>query len=291
MPKTILIVEDDDPFRASLVQILSKHFSETRIEEARNGAEALSMLETTRFQFLITDLRMPGLDGMSLIQALNGLPSEKRPGHTIVVSGFSDPESQVNQIGRISFFPKPLQKDALLKYIEVLDEQTPMPSTTSSSSTIDLSFVAPFIEGCKTVFEAAAGLELRHEVISRRKSGEPCGDVSSVIVFNSERLAGSFSISFDERTFSSLVSRILGDDAKTLSSGGEGVAGELCNQVYGAAKRILVQQGYRLPLSLPSVVKGANHSILHYVKDERVAVVFQSDIGLILLECAAQAKN
>ncbi len=62
---SVLIVDDD----VSLATVLAKQLAQAEMlpRAGTGGAEALALLETTPFDLVITDLRMPGLDGMSLL--------------------------------------------------------------------------------------------------------------------------------------------------------------------------------------------------------------------------------
>jgi CheY-like chemotaxis protein len=67
----ILVAEDNTELRDVLRTALSRDY---RVEGAADGAEALEILkrDPSRFDLLITDLRMPNLDGLGLIQNLTG---------------------------------------------------------------------------------------------------------------------------------------------------------------------------------------------------------------------------
>ena len=62
----ILIVEDDEPLRALLEEILQT--ASYAVTTASNGHQALRCLKDERFDLVITDLVMPGLDGTELIR-------------------------------------------------------------------------------------------------------------------------------------------------------------------------------------------------------------------------------
>ena len=67
----ILVAEDNTELRDVLRTALSRDY---RVEGAADGAKALELLkrDPSRFDLLITDLRMPNLDGLGLIQNLTG---------------------------------------------------------------------------------------------------------------------------------------------------------------------------------------------------------------------------
>jgi two-component system chemotaxis response regulator CheY len=79
---------------------------------ARDGEEALGYLLTQRFDVLLTDLRMPVMDGFELLQHCAKLPESHRPARVIAISGEYD--SGVLQGQPVRFLPKPFNLQALL---------------------------------------------------------------------------------------------------------------------------------------------------------------------------------
>jgi CheY-like chemotaxis protein len=82
---------------------------------ARDGEEGLGYLLTQRFDVLLTDLRMPVMDGFELLHHAMHLPDTHRPNRIIAISG--EYEAGVLQGQPIHFMPKPFDLDALLTMI------------------------------------------------------------------------------------------------------------------------------------------------------------------------------
>jgi DNA-binding NtrC family response regulator len=66
MRKTILVVDDDDLMRAFLATVLKEEGY--LVEEAGDGQSALKKLASTEFDLAITDVKMPGISGLALMQ-------------------------------------------------------------------------------------------------------------------------------------------------------------------------------------------------------------------------------
>ena len=64
----ILVVDDEDNLRDVLVEVLKRDGHE--VDSATDGAEGLRLAEERRYDLVVTDLRMPGLEGPALYQAL-----------------------------------------------------------------------------------------------------------------------------------------------------------------------------------------------------------------------------
>ena len=61
----ILVVDDDDVIRDTLYELLSTDYS---CQTASTAEEALAKLEAQRFDVVLTDISMPGLDGKELLE-------------------------------------------------------------------------------------------------------------------------------------------------------------------------------------------------------------------------------
>jgi len=64
----ILLVEDDEIMRVSVFDRLKNYG--WQVNEAENGLQAIKMLEKDAYHLVISDIRMPGLDGMSLLEKI-----------------------------------------------------------------------------------------------------------------------------------------------------------------------------------------------------------------------------
>lgn len=72
-PKTILVVDDDDQILIVWRGALEGHAEHWHVETAQSGPEALEKIRTTDFDLIITDLRLPGMDGCDLTAAIRCL--------------------------------------------------------------------------------------------------------------------------------------------------------------------------------------------------------------------------
>ena len=107
----ILVVDDDDVIRDTLCELLSQ---EHTCQTADTAEQALAKLEAQAFDVVLTDLSMPGLSGMELLDRVLKL----YPGTPVImVSGLSDEEQAQSLIQRGAF-------DYLLKpfRLEVVEE-------------------------------------------------------------------------------------------------------------------------------------------------------------------------
>ena len=109
----ILIVEDHTPTRLAMGRVIREAGAD--VVTARDGEEGLGYLLTQRFDVLLTDLRMPGMDGMELVDRCMKLPQSHRPGRVIAISGEYD--AGVLHGLPVQFMAKPLNVDSLLSML------------------------------------------------------------------------------------------------------------------------------------------------------------------------------
>jgi two-component system response regulator PilR (NtrC family) len=110
----ILIVEDHTPTRLAMIKLIRDAGAD--VTAARDGEEALGYLLTQKFDVLLTDLRMPKVDGFELITQTENLPSSHRPGRIIAISGEYEAGALYGKAS-VSFLAKPFNLDALLNML------------------------------------------------------------------------------------------------------------------------------------------------------------------------------
>ncbi len=107
----LLLVEDEDTLREVTAERLGEHGY--RVTEAASGEAALEALADFAFDLVLTDLRLPGIDGTTLIEAA----VERYPNIVgLVVTGYGTVKDAVEAIkrGASDFITKPFQFDHLL---------------------------------------------------------------------------------------------------------------------------------------------------------------------------------
>ncbi len=106
----ILVVDDDRQLADVLAEFLTRLGYQA--VATYGGREGLEMFERDDFQLVITDLMMPGMDGMELMEAVKRLDSRVI---VMVITGFGTVESAVAAIkrGAYDFIPKPFNMEEL----------------------------------------------------------------------------------------------------------------------------------------------------------------------------------
>src|SRR5512147_2495389 len=111
----VLIVEDDQPLRELLQIELSR--SGYKVEAAANGEEGLAMYKEQIFNIVLLDVRMPGADGVEILQQMR---AESNIPEIIMFTGHGTIETAVECIkhGAYDYLTKPVKLDELEMLID-----------------------------------------------------------------------------------------------------------------------------------------------------------------------------
>ena len=107
----ILVVDDEDIVRTSCSRTLSPEGYDVRL--AKNGAEGLKMANEERFDLVLTDLKMPDMDGIEVLRIIKEQWPETA---VIIVTGYQTVDTAVKAIklGAYDYIEKPFTPDALI---------------------------------------------------------------------------------------------------------------------------------------------------------------------------------
>lgn len=113
--KKLLIVDDDPSFNQMLCNYLLRNDFE--VESAHSAQSALTLLEKHTFSLVLTDFRLPNMNGLELIERIK---KDQPDTPVILITNYSDIRTAVQSIklGAFEFVNKPINPDELLKTIE-----------------------------------------------------------------------------------------------------------------------------------------------------------------------------
>ena len=130
-PPLILVVDDDSTMRIMLEQHLKE--SGYRVIPAENGIPALEVLRSEKVNLVITDVRMPEMDGFELMMHLN---AEFPDIPVVVMSAYGTPEmvQKFESLGSLQVLDKPIDLEALNRKIDESLRQSSQGGTMSGIS-------------------------------------------------------------------------------------------------------------------------------------------------------------
>ena len=90
--RSILLVDDDELVLKGITRFLSSHGY--CVETAMTGEDAVTKTQSKDFDLVITDVRMPGIDGIQMLREIRQMNTEKNKllPKEIIITGYADPE-------------------------------------------------------------------------------------------------------------------------------------------------------------------------------------------------------
>jgi DNA-binding response OmpR family regulator len=114
--KKILIVDDEETLTWSMARSLSKDKEKYEVFVANNGREALNLLEKNKIDLVISDIRMPDINGLDLLVKIRKEYSQTK---VIIMTayGSSDVQKEANRRGSLYYVEKPFEISDIRKII------------------------------------------------------------------------------------------------------------------------------------------------------------------------------
>ncbi len=112
MPEKILVV-DDELDMLMLLKMMIEDNTDHEVETTNNPSEALKLLADKEYDLVISDLKMPGMDGMELFDGLRGIKPDI-PVIIITAYGSLGTADEAMKKGIADFITKPFRKDSIL---------------------------------------------------------------------------------------------------------------------------------------------------------------------------------
>lgn len=118
----ILVVDDEENARKGLSMILAKEGY--AVEMAANGKEAIDALKRLSFDLVITDMRMPLMDGFEVLREIKKMDEDIG---VIMITAYGEVESYLEamNLGAFEYINKPVRVNELKRVItKVLEERS-----------------------------------------------------------------------------------------------------------------------------------------------------------------------
>lgn len=284
--KSVLLIEDEKEIREIVQLGLQSRLDDLRVYEAATAMDALLKLDIQLFDLVILDMGLPGKSGFEVLRVLSDMPRAKKPKHLLVLTGsVSEEEVRSRTAEPFAYLAKPCRASEVASKVGLLlGEAIPTPKPAP----MDITIVNAFIDATLQVMGTMASTECRKSKTFLRTADLISGDVSALVAINGKLQTGSMAVSFQEKCFLGVMSRMLGDEVTTLSPDVVDGAGELCNQIFGITKKVLNEKGMDIQPAIPSVITGPGHRIKHLTEGPVIAVSFSTDFGTFAIEATLQ---
>lgn len=116
----ILLVDDDNHCLEGLVTVLEP--AGYRCDAFTDPRKAVEAFDRSPYDLVITDMKMPGMNGIQVIKEIRSIAPEVR---IIIVTGFGDVDSAISAVnnGAYAFYGKPVDFAELMETIEKIESE------------------------------------------------------------------------------------------------------------------------------------------------------------------------
>jgi len=169
--RTLLIVDDDAPFRERLAQAMARRgFTPITADSIANGIEAA---RTSPPAFAVVDLRLGDGNGLEVVAALRAARPEAR---VIVLTGYGNIASAVAAVkqGAVDYLPKPADADAIEAALLQQGGGLPPPERPMTAERVRWEHIQRVFEQCgRNVSETARQLRMHRRTLQRTLGKHP----------------------------------------------------------------------------------------------------------------------
>ncbi len=191
----ILVVDDEPSMREFLTICLRR--AGHHAEAADNGERALARLDTHSFDLVVTDLTMPGIDGMELLRRINAKPE---PPVVVMITAFATTDTAVEamKLGAYDYLTKPFKVDEIQVVVQRALERVGLTSENQRlrdelRGVQSLDGMVGRSEAMQKVFELVRRVApTRTNVLIRGESGTGKELVARALHNHSDRAQGPF---------------------------------------------------------------------------------------------------
>jgi DNA-binding NtrC family response regulator len=113
----LILAVDDEPDMLTLIKMIIEGYSDHEVTTTNNPMEVAELLTKESFDLIITDLKMPGMDGMELLELAKKYDQDAL---ILMVTAFGSLESAQEAVakGAFDYLSKPFRKETLLIAID-----------------------------------------------------------------------------------------------------------------------------------------------------------------------------
>ncbi len=164
--KSLLIVDDDDPFRDRLSRAMEKKGFQVR--SSKTVENAINMIKSAAPAFAVVDLRLEGGNGLDVVKELNTVKKDSR---VVMLTGYGNLPTAVAAIkaGAIDYLAKPVDADDVeAALLASPDSKAKPPENPMSADRVKWEHINRVFELCnRNVSETARRLKMHRRTLQR----------------------------------------------------------------------------------------------------------------------------
>lgn len=156
---------------------------------------------------------------------------------------------------------------------------------------MNVEYINPFLLATKNVIETMAFTQVSAGKPYLKKDSRTWGVVSGLIGLAGEQVSGNMLLSFDEPSILHIVSKMLGEEFKSVSKDVTDAVGELTNMISGNAKVELNKTGLQFEMAIPATIIGKDVEITQMAPAPTVVIPFSCEAGKFVVEANLGMKK
>mgnify|MGYP002889996448 CR=1 FL=1 len=164
--RSLLIVDDDDPFRDRLSRAMEK--KGFQVKDAKSVDNAIKLVKSSPPSFAIVDLRLEGGNGLDVVKEIN---SSKKDSRIVMLTGYGNLPTAVAAIkaGAIDYMAKPVDADDIeAALLAEPDSKAKPPENPMSADRVKWEHINRVFELCnRNVSETARRLKMHRRTLQR----------------------------------------------------------------------------------------------------------------------------
>jgi len=164
--RSLLIVDDDDPFRDRLSRAMQKKGFE--VKDAKNVDNAIKLVKESPPGFAVVDLRLESGNGLDVVKEIN---KQKKDSRIIMLTGYGNLPTAVAAIkaGAIDYMAKPVDADDVeAALLAAPDSRASPPENPMSADRVKWEHINRVFELCnRNVSETARRLKMHRRTLQR----------------------------------------------------------------------------------------------------------------------------
>jgi len=283
--KYLLIVENEDELRQTLANEL-EDLTQMIIVQAADGVQAFQKTRNQKFDVILTDFKLPKITGGQLISALRESAHNMQTPIVIYSKDVEEAKTDTRGVKFLEYVAKPADFNDLSKKILDLSKL----DTKKKTFKIDVDFINPFIDSSMKTLNGLCGVSNIEAEKPHLLADEVLNiNISGTLAITSPYFKGSIAISFDDKVYKDIISRMLEENVGEIDLSNQDGAAEIINIIFGQTKAVLNQRGYSLDRAIPSVMRGQGHKIYQDNKIPVLLVPFRSDLGKFWMQICVKA--
>ena len=150
---------------------------------------------------------------------------------------------------------------------------------------VDTAFIKPFVDGTKETLNTLCGFNaVPGKPFLKKENPAIEIEIAGIIGLTSKSFSGSITISFSEKVFLKIMSKMLGEEYSSITKEIEDGAAELINIIFGHAKRVLNANGYEIEKAIPSIARGNSIQTISLTKIDIIVIPFEIEVGTFYIE-------